>query len=205
LKCDDWAPIAPSAIPYLSGGPAPREMTEADLARVQSAYVEAAAQAAEARFDAVLLDMAHGYLLSSFLSPLTNRREDEYGASFEARLRFPLEVLEAVRAAWPDDRPLFVALNGSDRARGGLTPGDAVKIAHALREHGCDLIAVHAGQVTLREHYDYDPTSLARLSDVIRNEAGIPTMATGYMDTSNLPNTLLASGRADLCVFRTPT
>ena len=177
-------------------------MATADLTEVRDAFAEAAGLALEAGFDALLLDMSHGYLLSSFLSPATNKRDDGYGGSPENRFRFPLEVFDAVRAAWPAERPLLVALNGSDRLRDGLAPSDAVCVARVLRERGCDLIAVHAGQVALREQYDYDSNSLAQLSDIIRNEAGLPALATGYMDTSNLPNTLLAGGRADLCLIQ---
>jgi anthraniloyl-CoA monooxygenase len=203
LRDGAWELIAPSPLAFAPGASVPREMDQADVDRIKAAFVGATLHAATAGFHALMLDMAHGYLLSSFLSPLTNRRKDEYGGSPEARLRFPLEVFDAVRAAW-DERPLLVALNGSDRARGGLALDDAVAIARCLRERGCDMIAVYAGQVTPRERYDYDPASLGQLSDVIRNEARIPTLATGYMDTSNQPNTLLASGRADLCMIQPP-
>jgi anthraniloyl-CoA monooxygenase len=204
LHEDGWDLLAPSAIPYLPDGRVPRAMTHDDMDGVKSAFVTATERASEAGFDALMVDMAHGYLLSSFLSPVTNQRDDEYGGAFERRLRYPLEVLGAVRAAWGLDRPLLVALNGSDRARGGLRPQDAVRIARQLRAHGCDMIAVFAGQVTPNEQYDFGRNSLAQLSDVIRNDAGVPTVATGYVDTSNVPNTLLLAGRADLCVCRFP-
>lgn len=199
-----WDILAPSAIPYHAFGPVPRAMSELDLGRVKAAFVAAAECAREACFDALMLDMAHGYLLSTFLSPLTNHRDDDYGGSCDNRIRFPLAVLDAVRDAWGSDRPLLVALNGSDRAAGGLTPEDAVQIALRLRTHGCDMLAVFAGQVIPDEQYDFGPNSLAQLSDLIRNEAGLPTVATGYAETSNLPNTLLLAGRADLCVCRFP-
>jgi anthraniloyl-CoA monooxygenase len=179
-------------------------MSHDDLARIRGAFVDAARAALDAGFDALLLDMAHGYLLGSFLSPLTNHRDDQCGGDCERRLRYPLEVLDAVRAAWPDDHPLLVGINGSDRAHGGLTPEDAAGIARELHAHGADLLAVHAGQVMPGERHDYAPASLAQLSDVIRNESGVPTLATAYMDTTNTPNTLLASGRADLCLFQPP-
>jgi anthraniloyl-CoA monooxygenase len=175
-------------------------MDQSDLERIKSAYVEATRHASSAGFDAVMIDMAHGFLLSTFLSPLSNHREDEYGGSAAARMRFPLEVFDAVRYAWPE-RPLLVALNGTDRARGGLSTSDAIDIARCLREHGCDMLAVYAGQVSPRERYDFDPESLGQLSDVIRNEAGIATLSTSFADTSNQPNTMLASGRADLCLI----
>lgn len=202
LRRSGWELLAPSPVAFHPQGATPREMTGEDMAHVRQAFTDAAQSALEADFDGLLLDMSHGYLLSSFLSPATNRRDDDYGGSLEDRLRFPLEVMAAARAIWPQDRSLLVALNGSDRLRNGLTPADAVYIARELRKHGCDLLMVRAGQVALREQYDFDANSLAQLSDIIRNESGLPTLATGYMDTSNQPNTLLAGGRADLCLIQ---
>ena len=201
LRRDGWELLAPSPSPFQPGAPESRAMDADDLSRVKATFAGAAKSALDIGFDALLLDMSHGYLLSSFLSPITNVREDGYGGTPENRMRFPLEIFDAIREIWPIERPLLVALNGSDRLRGGLTPDDAVGIARELKDRGCDLIAVHAGQVALPERHDYDPNSLAQLSDIIRNEAGIATLATGYMDTSNRPNTLLAGGRADLCLI----
>ena len=202
LRRDGWELLAPSPLPYLRVSATPREMTAEDLERVQDDFLAAAQRAADAGFDALLLDMAHGYLLSSFLSPLTNRRDDDYGGDLERRMRYPLAVLDSVRAVWPEERPLLVGLNASDRARGGLSPADAVWIAGELRARGVDMLAVHAGQVVPGERHGFAPGSLARLSDELRNQTGIPTLATAYMDTTNMPNTLLASGRADLCLFQ---
>ena len=202
MRHGKWELFAPSSIAYQSGQPLPTEMCNEDLERVRIAFVDAARAALNAGFGALMLDMSHGYLLSSFLSPSTNRREDNYGGSWENRLRYPLEVFDAVRDAWPPEHPLIVALNGNDRLQNGLSTPGAVCIARKLREHGCDLIAVVAGQVAPRERYDFGPNSLAQLSDIIRNESGLPTLATGYMDTSNQPNTLLAGGRADLCLIQ---
>jgi anthraniloyl-CoA monooxygenase len=148
--------------------------------------------------------MSHGYLLASFLSPLTNRREDEYGGELAGRMRYPLEVFDAVRAAWPAERPLAVALAASDWAPGGLELADTVIVARALRERGCDLVAVYAGQTIIRSQPSYDPGVLAQLSDELRNEARIPTVATGYLTSSDQVNTLLAGGRADLCFMYPP-
>jgi anthraniloyl-CoA monooxygenase len=148
--------------------------------------------------------MAHGYLLSSFLSPLTNQRKDAYGGALEQRMRFPLEVFDAVRAAWPAEKPLAVALNADDCLPGGIELADAVRIAGLLKEHGCDLVAVYAGQTTIHSQPSYDAGALAQYSDVLRNEARIPAVATGYMTTSDQINTLLAGGRADLCLFHPP-
>ncbi len=174
------------------------------MERVRDAFVQATQLAAAAGADLLQLNMAHGYLLASFLSPLTNQREDQYGGDLAGRMRYPLEVFEAVRAAWPADRPLSVALTASDWATGGLDLSDAIVVARALRERGCDLVAVYAGQTSLRSQPSYDPGALAQFSDLLRNEARIPTMATGYMTSSDQVNTLLAGGRADLCLMYPP-
>jgi anthraniloyl-CoA monooxygenase len=204
LREGAWPLLAPSAVPFAPGGPPPQAMESADLERVRDEFVQAAQLADEAGFDMLQLDMAHGYLLSSFLSPLANRRQDEYGGALEQRMRYPLEILDAVRRAWPAAKPLAVALNADDCALGGNTIEDAVVIARALRDRGCALIADYSGQTTIRSHPSYDPGALAQYSDVLRNEARIPTIATGYMTISDQVNTLLAGGRADLCLFYPP-
>ncbi|HET9221796.1 MAG TPA: hypothetical protein VFO07_04795, partial [Roseiflexaceae bacterium] len=201
LREGAWPLLAPSAAPFMEGSHMPKEMDCADLECVHDEFVVAAGLATQAGFDMLLLNMTHGYLLSSFLSPLTNRREDTYGGSLEQRMRFPLEVFDAVRAAWPAERPLAVALNADDCAPSGLELDDAVTIARLLKQHGCDLVAAYAGQTTIRSQPSYDAGALAQYSDVLRNEAYIPTVATGYMTTSDQVNTLLAGGRADLCLF----
>jgi anthraniloyl-CoA monooxygenase len=160
--------------------------------------------AAGAGFDLLQLNMAHGYLLSSFLSPLANRREDAYGGSAENRLRFPLRLFDRVRAAWPASRPLSVALNGSDWARGGLELEDAVVIAAALKAHGCDLLEVRAGQIAPGGRPGFGAGFLTQLSETIRHEAGMPTLVGGYLTTSGQINTILAAGRADLCILTAP-
>jgi anthraniloyl-CoA monooxygenase len=204
LREGAWPLLAPSAIPYGPASQVPRAMTCADLEQVRDAFVQAAQLAAEAGFDLLMLNMAHGYLLASFLSPLTNRREDAYGGALENRMRFPLEVFDAVRAAWPAERPLAVALNASDWARGGLEVDDAIAVARVLKERGCDLVAVFAGQTVLHDQPTYEPRDFAQYSDLVRNEAGVRTLATGYLTTSDQVNTLLAGGRADLCLFYPP-
>jgi anthraniloyl-CoA monooxygenase len=176
----------------------------AEMEQVCAAFVAAARRGTEAGFDLLHLNMAHGYLLSGFLSPLTNRREDEYGGPLENRLRFPLAVFDAVRAVWPAEKPLAVALSATDWAKGGNDVTDAVAIARVLKEHGCDLIAAHAGQTTIAAHPVYDFEAFAGYSDSIRNEAGIPTLATAYTTTTGQANTLLTAGRADLCLFAPP-
>jgi anthraniloyl-CoA monooxygenase len=155
----------------------------------------------DAGFDLLQLHVAHGYLLASFLSPLTNLREDDYGSSRENRARFPLEVFDAVRAAWPAGKPLSVALSATDYARGGTTVEDAILLACLLKEHGCDLIDVLAGQTTPESEPPYGRSFLTPLSERIRNEARIATMVGGYLTNSNDINTILAAGRADLCVM----
>jgi anthraniloyl-CoA monooxygenase len=171
---------------------------------VSAAFARAAGLAADAGFDALELDMAHGYLLCGFLSPLTNRRDDEYGGSPEGRRRFPLEVLTAVRGAWPEDRALLVAINAADWARGGAELDDAVELAHALRDAGCDVVTVRAGQATARSSPVYDPSELTAYADRIRNEAHVPTLAAPYMTSVDDVNTILDAGRADLCLLHPP-
>ena len=201
LRDGNWPLIAASAIPYGPANQTPGAMDEGDMECVRAAATNAARMGADVGFDLLQINMAHGYLLAGFLSPLANRRADEYGGSLDNRLRFPLAVLDAVRAVWPAARPLSVALSATDWAKGGLTMSDAVTIARVLKEHGCDLIAVHAGQTIPREQPVYDFEAFAGYSDAIRNDAGIPTLATAYTTTSGQASTLLAGGRADLCLF----
>jgi anthraniloyl-CoA monooxygenase len=171
------------------------------MERVREEFVSAARRADAAGFDLLLLHMAHGYLLASFLSPLTNQRADEYGGVLENRLRFPLEVFDAMRAIWPREKPLGVILNADDCAPGGYTIEDAVAVARILKEHGCDLVQPLAGQTVPDGAPTYGPGFLTRYSDRIRNEAGIPTLVGGYLTTMNEVNTILAAGRADLCIL----
>lgn len=179
-------------------------MDHADMDRVREDFVQAAHRANKAGFDLLQIHMAHGYLLASFLSPLSNWRTDEYGGSLENRMRYPLEVFDAVRAAWPQDKPLSVAINAADCVRGGAEVEDAVDFARALKDHGCDLIEVLAGQTTPDSEPAYSRGFLSHYSDRIRNEASIPTLVGGYLITSNDINTVLAAGRADLCIMALP-
>lgn len=196
-----WPLLSASPIPYSSRNQVPREMERSDMDDVTGQFAEAAERALEAGFHLIQLHMAHGYLLASFLSPLTNKRNDDYGGSLENRLRYPLEVFDAVRSAWPDDRPVSVALNATDWARGGLDVDEAVVVAGALKDHGCDLIEVLAGYTTPRMRSRYGPAFLAPLADRVRNEAGIPTLVGGGITTTGRANTVLAGGRADLCIL----
>jgi anthraniloyl-CoA monooxygenase len=199
-----WPLLAPSALPFAPGGQVPQPMDRAAMERVRDEFARAAQLADQAGADMIMLNMAHGYLLASFLSPLTNQREDDYGGSPGQRMRYPLEIFDAVRAGWPAAKPLAVALNADDWAPGGIELEDAIAVACALRERGCDLVAVYAGQTTFRSRPSSDAGTLAQYSDVLRNEARLPTVATGYMTTSDQINTLLAGGRADLCLFHPP-
>jgi anthraniloyl-CoA monooxygenase len=196
-----WPLLAASAIPYLLGGSVPTAIGLGDMERVTAQFAAAARLAAGAGVQVLLLDLAHGHLLGGFLSPLANRRDDEFGGSLEGRLRFPLRVVEAVRAAWPDDRPLWAALTVTDWAPGGLEPEEAVAAARALAASGCDLLQVTAGQTTATGRPDYGRLSLVGWSDLVRNSAGVPTLVGGGLTTADEVNTVLAAGRADLCLL----
>ena len=199
-----WELIAPSPIPWSDGDQVPREMTRADMDRVRDDFVRAVGRAVEAGFDMVELHCAHGYLLSSFLTPVSNRRMDEYGGSLENRLRFPLEVFAAMRAAWPDERPMSVRLSATDWVEDGITAEESVAIARAFAEAGCDLIDVSAGQTTPEARPVYGRMFQTPLSDRIRNEAGVATMAVGNIYEPDHVNGILAAGRADLCALARP-
>ncbi len=199
-----WALIAPSPLPWSDADQTPREMTRADMDRVKADFVRAVGWAVEAGFDMVELHCAHGYLLSSFLTPISNRRNDDYGGSVENRLRFPLEVFAAMRAVWPDDRPMSVRLSATDWVDDGVTPEESVLIARAFAEAGCDLIDVSAGSTTPEGQPVYGRMFQTPFSDRIRNEAGVATMAVGNIYETDHVNSILAAGRADLCALARP-
>ena len=196
-----WPLVAASAVPYTRAAQVPKAMDEADIDRVTEAFAAAAGRAAGAGIDVLLLDLAHGHLLGGFLSPLANRREDGYGGTLEGRMRFPLRVVDAVRAAWPQDRPLWAAVTVTDWAPGGLEAEEAVAVARALAGHGCDLLQVTAGQTTAATRPDYGRLHLVGWSDLVRNQAGVPTLVGGGLTTADQVNTVLAAGRADLCLL----
>ncbi len=204
LRQGNWSLLSASSIPYTPQSQVPKEMDRTDMERVRDDFVHAVQMAQEADFDLLQLHFAHGYLLASFLSPLTSLRCDEYGGDLEHRMRFPLEVFDAVRAVWPKEKPISVALSVTDCVKGGFTVEDAVIVARVLKAHGCDMIMVLAGQTTLESEPAYGRGFLTPLSDRVRNEAGIPTMVGGYLTTSNEVNTILAAGRADLCIVEQP-
>ncbi|HET7903550.1 MAG TPA: FAD-dependent monooxygenase, partial [Candidatus Eisenbacteria bacterium] len=201
LQEGNWPILAPSPIPYRRESQVPQEMTRADMARVVEAYVHATRNAIEVGFDLLEIHMAHGYLLASFLSPLTNRRTDGYGGSLEARLRFPLEVFDAVRAAWPAERPMSVRISAVDWHPEGNQPEDAVEIARALKAHGCDIVDVSAGQTVPDQRPVYGRLFQTPFADRIRHEVGIATMAVGAISSYADVNTIIAAGRADLCLL----
>jgi anthraniloyl-CoA monooxygenase len=204
LRQDGWSLVAPSPLPYTPGSPSPQALDVGGMATIRDEFTQAARWADEAGCDLAVLAMAHGDLLASFLSPLANQRDDEYGGTPDKRLRFPLEVFDAVRATWPEEKPLGVMLNIDDCARGGLTPDDAVAIAHELAAHGCDLVIPAAGQTTPTGHPAYGRGFLTRYAERVRNEVGVPVLVSGYLTTTNDVNTVLAGGRADLCLMIPP-
>lgn len=200
-----WPLISASPQQYLDGvSDWSRAMTREDMDRVRDDFVRSTVWAAEAGFDWLELHCAHGYLLSSFISPLTNRREDGYGGSLENRLRYPLEVFRAVRAAWPADRPMSVRISAHDWVEGGITPDDAVQIAHAFKAAGADMIDCSSGQVSKQEKPVYGRMFQTPFSDRVRNEAGIATIAVGAISEADHVNSIIAAGRADLCAVARP-
>ena len=205
LERGNWPLIAPSAIPFYPFNQVPREMTPDDIDRVTAEFASAAVRARETGADMLELHMAHGYLLSSFITPVSNRRTDEYGGALGNRMRFPLKVFDAVRAAWPAERPISVRISATDWVgAAGIEGADAVEIASMLKDRGCDLIDVSAGQTTPDARPVYGRMFQAWLSEQVRNEARIPTIAVGNVTTADQVNTILAAGRADLVALARP-
>jgi anthraniloyl-CoA monooxygenase len=182
----------------------PREMTRADMDEVLAQFVSATHLAAAAGFDMLELHCAHGYLLSGFITPLLNRRTDEYGGGLANRLRFPLEVFAAVRAAWPPERPTSVRVSATDWLEDGLAPADAVHAAAAFHRAGADIIHVSTGQTSAAARPLYGRMFQTPWSDRLRNEAGVPTIAVGNITEPDQVNSILAAGRADLCALARP-
>jgi len=196
-----WPLISASAIPYFPHSQIPKAMDRADMERVQADFVKAASMAEAAGFDMLELHMAHGYLLASFVSPLTNTRTDAYGGTLDNRLRYPLAVFDAVRAVWPAARPISVKISATDWADGGVTPEESVEFARRLKAHGCDLVTVSTGQTVAHQHPAYGRLYQTPFSDRIRHEAGIATMTVGAVASYADVNSILAAGRADLCAL----
>jgi anthraniloyl-CoA monooxygenase len=201
LPSGNWSILSPSPLPYFPHSQVPREMTRADMDVVVGDYVRAARLAQDAGFDLLEVHMAHGYLLASFISPLTNRRTDEYGGALENRMRFPLEVFDAVRAVWPAEKPMSVRISAVDWSPGGHEPEDAVLVARLLHQHHCDVVDVSAGQTVPDQRPIYGRLFQTPFADRIRHEVGIATMAVGNISSYADVNTILAAGRADLCLL----
>ncbi len=205
LPDGNWQVCGPSAIPYKTDGQTPRELDLDELREIKRQFVAAAQAAARAGFDLLELHCAHGYLLSSFLSPLTNRRTDRYGGSPAARLGYPLEVFDAIRAVWPQDRPMTVRISATDWYEGGLDVGDAVEIARAFAEHGAAGIDVSTGQVVSEEKPAFGRSYQTPYADRIRNEIGrkygVAVIAVGAISSYDDVNSLILAGRADLCAL----
>ncbi|MFJ1708482.1 FAD-dependent monooxygenase [Kitasatospora sp. NPDC088346] len=193
-----WSTLAASPTAWDSGYPAPREATPADLAAVTAAFAAAAARADRAGFDVLELQFGHGHLVSGFLSPLTNRRTDAYGGGLDGRLRLPLEVLAAVRTAWPAGKPLVARISASDWADGGTTETEAVEICRALAAGGADAVDVSTGEVVAHQRPPYGRSYQTPFAELIRHATGIPTIAVGAISTYDDVNSIVLAGRADL-------
>ena len=198
LEHGAWPLMSASAVAYQPGNAVPREMTRADMDAVLAQFVAATERGARSGFDMLELHCAHGYLLASFISPLTNRRADGYGGSLKNRLRFPLEVFAAMRRAWPDERPMSVRVSATDWAEGGLSEDESLEVARAFARAGCDLVDVSTGQTVHDAKPIFGRMFQTPFSDAIRNEARVATMCVGNITTADQVNTILAAGRADL-------
>jgi anthraniloyl-CoA monooxygenase len=205
LPNGNWPIMAASEQQYIANvSQVARAMTRADMEEVRAQFVASAVAAANIGVDWLELHCAHGYLLSSFISPLTNHRNDAYGGSLENRLRYPLEVFAAVRAVWPPERPMSVRISANDWVEGGITPADAVDIARAFKKAGADMIDCSSGQVSKKEKPVYGRMFQTPFADRIRQEAGIATMAVGAISEADHINSIIAAGRADLCAVARP-
>jgi anthraniloyl-CoA monooxygenase len=204
LQEGGWDVISASPIPYFPDSQVPREMDRAAMDKVKAEFVAAVERGERCGFDMLELHCAHGYLLASFISPLTNKRTDEYGGSLENRLRFPLGVFDAMRAVWPKHKPMSVRISATDWAEGGITGDDAVQIAQAFAEAGIDLVDVSTGQTTRDAQPVYGRMFQTPFSDQVRNEARVATMCVGNITTADQVNTILAAGRADLVALGRP-
>jgi anthraniloyl-CoA monooxygenase len=201
LAGGNWELLAPSPLPYIPVSQIPREMKREDMEVVRDQFVASALMAARANFDLLELHCAHGYLLASFISPLTNTRRDEFGGTLENRLRFPLEVFDAIRSAWPTDKPMTVRVSASDWYEGGLTAGESVEMARAFARHGVDAVDVSTGQTVAEEQPAFGRSYQTPFADRIRNATGIRTIAVGAISGYDDVNTIILAGRADLCAL----
>jgi anthraniloyl-CoA monooxygenase len=204
LDSGAWPIVSASPLPYYPHSQVPREMSRADMEGTVADYVAAVKRAERAGFDMVELHAAHGYLIASFISPITNKRNDDYGGSLENRMRFPLEVFRAMREAWPREKPMSVRISATDWIDGGVTGDDAVTISEMFKDAGCDMIDVSTGQTDPQSDPVYGRMYQTPFSDQIRNEANIATMAVGAVTTADQVNTIVASARADLVALARP-
>lgn len=199
LEQGGWQPLAPSALPFAAVHSPPKELDEADLAKVRHDFVAATQRALEAGFDVVELHAAHGYLLHSFLSPLSNQRQDQYGGELANRMRFPLEVVEAVRGVWPDDKPLLVRISASDWMEGGWELEQSVALARELRRRGVDLVDCSSGGAVPEAQYPTGPGYQVAFAARLRQE--LPTAAVGEITDPQQAETILRTGQADLVLL----
>ncbi len=200
LPDGNWPVVAPSPLPYAPGvNQVPKELTVEEMAEIRDQFVRSAEMGVRAGFDLLELHCAHGYLLSSFISPVTNQRTDGYGGSLANRMRYPLEVFDAVRAVWPEDKPITLRISATDWVEGGVDAEEAVEIARMLRDHGADALDVSTGQVTPAERPAFGRSYQTPYADRIRNQVGIPTIAVGVISSYDDVNSIVLAGRADLC------
>jgi 2,4-dienoyl-CoA reductase-like NADH-dependent reductase (Old Yellow Enzyme family) len=196
-----WTTHAPSAIPFVADGPAPHAMTRDDIKQTVADFVASTQRINRIGYDVIELHGAHGYLLHQFLSPLSNQRTDDYGGSLAKRMRFPLEVFSAVRAAWPDDKPLGMRLSATDWVEGGWTPEETVVLAKELKALGCDFLDVSTGGLDLRQKIPLAPGYQVPFGDTVRKETGIKTMSVGLITGAQQAEDIIASGKADFVVL----
>jgi anthraniloyl-CoA monooxygenase len=202
LENGNWEVVGPSPLPYKNGmSQTPRALNRTELHQIRRQFVDATRRAADAGFDLVELHCAHGYLLSSFISPVTNKRADEYGGDLAGRLRYPLEVFRAMRAVWPAEKPMTVRISATDWVDGGITEDDAVEIAAAFKQAGAAAIDVSSGQLTPDETPVFGRSYQTPFADKIRNQVDIPTIAVGVISSYDDVNSILLAGRADLCAL----
>lgn len=204
LDDGNWRIVAPSPLAWAEGNQVPAEIDRAEMDEIREQFVAATRRAIAAGFDLLEVHFAHGYLLSSFLSPLTNLRTDEYGGDLAGRARYPLEVLDACRAVWPAEKPLSVRISATDWAPGGFDGDDAVALAAMLQEHDVDIVHVSTGQVWAEQRPEYGRSYQTPFADRIRHEVGIPTIAVGAISSAEDVNTAILAGRADLCAIGRP-
>ena len=201
LDIGGWQPVAPSALPFQPGDPAPAELSRAEIAGLAEAFAAAARRALAAGFQVVELHFAHGYLVHEFLSPLSNRRADEYGGSFDNRIRFALETARAVRAVWPDSLPLLVRISASDWVEGGWDIGESVELARRLHALGVDLIDCSSGGLAPQQKIPLGPGYQVPFAARIRQEAEVPTAAVGMITTPQQADEIVRTGKADLVLL----